>query len=69
MLLVCVRTYLNCRYFFPGRLTINILDIILASYLSFMSIFFNRPNGELCVLSIVNFSIFVPIIILKRVED
>jgi len=37
----------------------NILDIIMASHLSFMSIFFDRPNGESCVLSIVNFSIFV----------
>ena len=36
-----------------------ILDIILDSHLSFMSTFFIRPNGELCVLSIVNFSIFV----------
>jgi len=26
--------------------------------MSFMSIIFDRPNGELCVLSIVNFYIF-----------
>ena len=39
----------------------NILDIILTSHLSFMSIFFDRPKGELCVLSIVNFSIFCAI--------
>ena len=31
----------------------------LAFHLSFMSIFVDRQNGELCVLSIVNFSIFV----------
>jgi len=37
----------------------NILDIILTSHLSFLLIVFDRPNGELCVLSIVNFSIFV----------
>ena len=37
----------------------NILDIIMAFNLSFMSIFFDRRNGELCVFSIVNFSIFI----------
>ena len=30
----------------------------MASHLSFLSIFVERQNGELCVLSIVNFSIF-----------
>ena len=29
-------------------LTMNILDIILASYLSFMSIFVDRPNAKKC---------------------
>lgn len=48
---------MNCDFFF-GRLTINILDTIMASHLSLMLIFVDRPNGELCVLSIVNFSIF-----------
>jgi hypothetical protein len=55
--IVGLRTYVNC-YFFSG-VWMNVLYIILASLLSYMSVFFDRPDGESCVLSIQNFSVFV----------
>ena len=58
-LIYCRSTYVRELLIYLGHLTMNILDIILDSHLSFVSIFFDGPNGELCVLSIVNFSIFV----------
>ena len=58
--IVGLRTYVReLSLFFLGRLTMNMHDIILATRLSFMAIFIDRPNGELWVLSILNFSTFV----------